>query len=105
LFAQPVADLRDAVPHRDSLATTGGPLFGGGGIERMRGPYEHEPVGARLSFEDKYEILMGALDGVELGTYDETIVRWLCHNLDSPIIPILVDWLQRARRCPAAKPR
>jgi hypothetical protein len=61
----------------------------------MNGPHEREPAIARLSFEEKYELLMDALHGVELGAYDESVVRYLCLNVDSPILAVLVGWIER----------
>jgi len=64
---------------------------------KRQGPYEREPAPSRLGFEDRYELLMEALDGLDLGAYDEIIVRWLCHNLDARVFPVLVTWLERCR--------
>jgi hypothetical protein len=70
----------------------------------MNGPYEREPAGARLSFEDRYEVLMDALEGVTLGTYDEAVARWLCHNVDTAIFPVVIGWLKRAKGRSVAGP-
>jgi hypothetical protein len=63
----------------------------------VHGPYDTEPILPWLGFEDKYELMMTALDGVVLGAYDEMTVRWLCHHLDPLTIHVVVGWLERRR--------
>jgi hypothetical protein len=54
------------------------------------GQYRHEPT------EERRAALLAALDGVELGAYDERIVHWLA-EWDVPVLAGVVSLLWRAR--------
>ena len=63
------------------------------------GPFRNEP---RVSAHDRdrrqrRQLMLQALDGVELGAWDQTILDWLCSWEWSTLLPI-AGWLHRARR-------
>ncbi|MGB6163440.1 MAG: hypothetical protein WCF33_07245 [Pseudonocardiaceae bacterium] len=55
------------------------------------GRYRHEPT------EERRAALLAALDGVELGAYDERIVHWLA-RWDVSVVAGVVSLLWRARQ-------
>jgi hypothetical protein len=62
-----------------------------------RGPFDKEPRGAGLRDRDQRRLLLlQALDGVELGTWDELILNWLTMWEDSTLLTI-AGWIRRAR--------
>jgi hypothetical protein len=73
------------------------------------GPFHDEP---RFSMRDldrrrRRQLLLRALDGIELGAWDETILNWLCMWEYSTLLPI-AGWIRRARTvssCRSALPR
>jgi hypothetical protein len=61
------------------------------------GPIESEPLGFRPSREQEAilrDVLAAA--GVELGAYDERIVRWLAEFADWSTFAVITSWIQRA---------
>ncbi|MGH3698061.1 MAG: hypothetical protein ACRDRU_23330 [Pseudonocardiaceae bacterium] len=62
------------------------------------GQYRHEPV------EERRAALLAALDGVQLGVYDERIVSWLV-GWDVPVVAAIVSLLWRARHTAAQRAR
>ncbi|MBV8541924.1 MAG: hypothetical protein JO063_07800 [Pseudonocardiales bacterium] len=58
------------------------------------GQYRHEPA------EERRTALLAALDGVQLGAYDERIVQWLA-GWDVPVVAAIVSLLRRARHTAA----
>ncbi len=78
-------------------------------------PLDREPVSVHAPFvcypggqyrhEDPKErraALLAALDGVQLGAYDERIVRWLA-GWEVPTVATVVSLLWRARHTAAAR--
>ncbi|MGH3754888.1 MAG: hypothetical protein ACRDRP_19760 [Pseudonocardiaceae bacterium] len=86
----------------------------------MRGPLtplEREPVSVHAPFvsypggqyrhespEERRTALLTALDGVELGAYDERILRWLAADEVSTVATV-VSLLWRARHAAAQQAR
>ncbi|MGH3719655.1 MAG: hypothetical protein ACRDRI_12630 [Pseudonocardiaceae bacterium] len=62
------------------------------------GQYRHEPV------EERRAALLAALDGVQLGVYDERIVSWLV-GWDVPVVAAIVSLLWQAREAAAQRAR
>jgi hypothetical protein len=67
-----------------------------------RGPFDTEPRGPLHALRSPHgraahrRILSQALDGVELGTWDELILDWLCMWEHSTLVTI-AGWIWRAR--------
>ena len=59
------------------------------------GPLESDP-GGFVPQEERAVILAGALDGVELGTWDRRIARWLT-GLDTSTLVTVASWIARSR--------
>jgi uncharacterized iron-regulated membrane protein len=59
-------------------------------ISYPSGRYRHENA------EERRAALLAALHGVQLGAYDERIVRWLA-GWDMPVVATVVSLLWRAR--------
>lgn len=60
-------------------------------------PLEHEPAGEWVPPEQRIEALLDALTGVQLGKFDERIVRWLVRSCDDPTVRTVVSLLLRTR--------
>jgi hypothetical protein len=58
-------------------------------------PLELEP-GGFVPQEDRFAILAGVLDGVELGAWDRRVARWLT-ELDTSTLVTVASWIARAR--------
>lgn len=79
----------------------------------MRGPLaplDREPVSVHAPFvsfpgghyrragvEERRSALMKALQGVQLGAYDQRIVQWLA-NQDVPLVAAVISLLYRVRK-------
>jgi len=79
----------------------------------MRGPLaplDREPVSVRAPFvsfpggqyrhehtEEHRAALLAALEGVELGAYDERVLEWLA-SWDVPVVAVVVSLLLRVRK-------
>lgn len=63
------------------------------------GPVDREPMGSRhRSREEQEVILRDALlaAGVDLGDYDERILRWFAEFADWSTFATITSWIQRA---------
>lgn len=69
------------------------------------GPFHNEPrVCVRdIDRSQRRQLLLQALDGVELGAWDQTILDWLCVWEWSTLLPI-AGWIQRAKTEVAGHP-
>jgi hypothetical protein len=61
------------------------------------GPLDTSPAGPYTPPEDRRQAFLSALAGVDLGTYDDRIIDWLC-GLDDPTCRTLVSLIRRARK-------
>lgn len=59
------------------------------------GPIDAPPPGFR-SDDEQYAALLAPLDGIELGTYDDQILRWMA-GWDWSTVATVVSLLHRAR--------
>jgi hypothetical protein len=59
-------------------------------ISYPTGHYRHEPAGER------HAALLAALEGIELGAYDDRILRWLA-RWDVPVVAAVISLLWRVR--------
>jgi hypothetical protein len=59
------------------------------------GPLESGP-GGFWPQGDRLAVLADVLDGVELGTWDRRVVRWLT-ELDTSTLVTVASWIARAR--------
>jgi hypothetical protein len=83
---------------RDSATGTGeaaGSVFPIPGISL--GPIGTSPIGPVLTETEDIARLHHALRDVELGAYDEQIVRWAARILDYSTLKVLLSWLERVR--------
>jgi hypothetical protein len=72
------------------------------------GPYNRPPAETFIAPIRRTAMLTEALAGVELGTWDQRILRWLAHWCDTPTFLAILGILQRARiaaQAPAARQR
>jgi hypothetical protein len=61
------------------------------------GPIDTEPIGFRPSREQEATLRSILADaGVELGAYDERIVRWFADFADWSTFAVIASWIQRA---------
>jgi hypothetical protein len=67
-------------------------------------PIDHEPLHAIRDDEGKFadatirrQALTQALDGLELGAYDETIAKWLT-TWEPSTVAVVCSWIVRARQ-------
>ena len=61
---------------------------------------DHEPQGRYTPPEDRVAALRDALRGVEVGSHDERIIRWLA-GWDDSTVRTVVSLIERARRNPS----
>jgi hypothetical protein len=60
-------------------------------------PLHKEPPGAFVDRAGKEAVLADALRGVEMGSYDERIVRWLAGYADDSTLRTIVSLIERVR--------
>jgi len=60
------------------------------------GPYEHQPAETFIAPARRTAMLTQALQGVELGTWDERILAWLAHWCDTPTFLAILGLVERA---------
>jgi hypothetical protein len=60
-------------------------------------PLDTEPIGPYTEPQQREEALRDALRDVDMGTYDERILRWTIRSLDNSTVRVLVSWLERVR--------
>jgi hypothetical protein len=65
------------------------------------GPLETSPGGPYADPSKRRIAFAGALNGVELGEYDERVISWLA-GLDDPTCRTLVSLIWRARKAAQA---
>ena len=68
-----------------------------GSVPLTHGPYEHQPPETFIAPARRTAMLTTALQGVNLGTWDERILAWLAHWCDTPTFLAILGMLQRAR--------
>jgi hypothetical protein len=67
-------------------------------VSYLGGRYHHAPA------EERRAALVSALEGVELGAYDQRIVAWLA-GWDVPIVATVISLLLRVRKAAARQDR
>jgi hypothetical protein len=65
------------------------------------GPLESDP-GGFVPGKERSAILVGVLDGIELGGWDRRVAGWLV-ELDTPTLLTIASWIARSRA--AGQPR
>jgi hypothetical protein len=65
--------------------------------QETHGPYQQQPAETFIAPARRTTMLAHALQGVELGTWDQRIVTWLAHWCDTPTFLAIVGMIQRAR--------
>ena len=60
------------------------------------GPVQCAPLGSYLASQERREALRAALEGVELGTYDERMIAWLA-GWDDPTCRTIASLIWRCR--------
>ena len=65
------------------------------------GPLETDP-GGFLPQAERAAVLAGVLDGVELGAWDQRVVRWLT-GLDTSTLVTVASWIVRSRAAGRAR--
>jgi hypothetical protein len=68
------------------------------------GPYDRRPPPGFLSAEQQRDLLLRALDGVDLGAYDRVVAEWASRTWDSPRFTVVVGWIERAKRFSGPEP-
>jgi hypothetical protein len=72
------------------------------------GPHHHPPTETFIGFARRHQLLLAALQDVELGAWDARILDWLAHFCDTPTFLAILGLVQRVRtvstadRLPAA---
>jgi hypothetical protein len=61
------------------------------------GPIGTVPHGAFIPPKARREVLLSALDGVELGDYDRIVIDWVA-GLDDSVCRVMVSLIRRARQ-------
>jgi hypothetical protein len=65
------------------------------------GPLDSDP-GGFLPGEERFAVLAGVLDGVELGAWDRRVVGWLC-GLDTSTALTIASLIARSRSAGAGR--
>jgi hypothetical protein len=60
------------------------------------GPLERDPTSRHLTTDEQRELLLGALDGIELGVWDRSIVEWLS-AYDAATVLTVCSLIRRVR--------
>lgn len=64
--------------------------------DQPHGPHHHPPREAFIGFGRRHELLLAALQDVELGAWDARILDWLAHFCDTPTFLAILGMVQRA---------
>ena len=67
--------------------------------EPAYGLYDRRPPPGFLSWEEQRDLLLRALEGVDLGAYDQVVVDWAARTWDSPTFRVVIGWVERTKRC------
>jgi len=68
---------------------------GDGSVQVPAGPVQVAPV-AFVPSDEQRRILAGALEGVELGAWDQRVLEWLA-GWDAAAVLTVASWIVRAR--------